>query len=95
MGAVLSFGQDPRWRRALVDVIDPRTYRVIGHFDVGRLPQHVTPSWDLQTLYVDNDKGNSLTPIDPRTGRPRGPAIPVDDPYNLYFTPDGHDAGIG
>jgi demethylmenaquinone methyltransferase / 2-methoxy-6-polyprenyl-1,4-benzoquinol methylase len=24
MGAVLSFGQDPRWRRALVDRIDPR-----------------------------------------------------------------------
>src|SRR5262249_1189160 len=24
MGAVLSFGQDPRWRRALVDAIDPR-----------------------------------------------------------------------
>ena len=24
MGAVLSFGQDPRWRRALVRVIDPR-----------------------------------------------------------------------
>jgi demethylmenaquinone methyltransferase/2-methoxy-6-polyprenyl-1,4-benzoquinol methylase len=24
MGAVMSFGQDPRWRRALVDSIDPR-----------------------------------------------------------------------
>jgi demethylmenaquinone methyltransferase/2-methoxy-6-polyprenyl-1,4-benzoquinol methylase len=24
MGAVLSFGQDPRWRRALVEAIDPR-----------------------------------------------------------------------
>jgi demethylmenaquinone methyltransferase/2-methoxy-6-polyprenyl-1,4-benzoquinol methylase len=24
MGAVMSFGQDPRWRRALVDAIDPR-----------------------------------------------------------------------
>jgi demethylmenaquinone methyltransferase/2-methoxy-6-polyprenyl-1,4-benzoquinol methylase len=24
MGAVLSFGQDPRWRRALVDAVDPR-----------------------------------------------------------------------
>jgi demethylmenaquinone methyltransferase/2-methoxy-6-polyprenyl-1,4-benzoquinol methylase len=24
MGAVLSFGQDPRWRRALIDAIDPR-----------------------------------------------------------------------
>ena len=32
-------------------------------------PQHVTPSWDLRTLWVTNDTGNSLTPIDPRTGR--------------------------
>jgi demethylmenaquinone methyltransferase/2-methoxy-6-polyprenyl-1,4-benzoquinol methylase len=24
MGAVLSFGQDPRWRRALVDAVDPQ-----------------------------------------------------------------------
>ena len=56
-----------------VDVIDPATYTVIDHFDVGALPQHVTPSWDFTTLYVDNDHGNSLTPIDPRTGKRRGP----------------------
>jgi DNA-binding beta-propeller fold protein YncE len=55
---------------------------------VGTLPQHVTPSWDLRTLYVTNDIGNSLTPIDPRSGHPGRP-IPVLDPYNLYFTPDG------
>ncbi len=35
--------------------------------------------------------GNSLTPIDPRTGLP-GKPIPVEDPYNLYFTPDGRYA---
>src|SRR5439155_4394066 len=75
-----------------VDVIDPNTMKVVDHFDVGGLPNHVTPSWDLRTLYVDNTHGNSLTPIDPGTGRPRGPAIPVADPYNLYFTPDGRDA---
>ena len=75
-----------------VDVIDQRTMKVVEHFDVGGLPQHVTPSWDLKTLYVDNDHGNSLTPIDPTTGLPRGPAIPVTDPYNLYFTPNGRYA---
>ena len=32
-----------------------------------------------------------LTPIDPRTGKP-GPAIAVDDPYNMYFMPDGRSA---
>jgi DNA-binding beta-propeller fold protein YncE len=72
-------------------VISQRTLKVIGTFPTGGLPQHVTPSWDLKTLYVDNDVGNSLTPINPQTGRPGRP-IPVEDPYNLYFTPDGHFA---
>jgi YVTN family beta-propeller protein len=74
-----------------VDVIDPVSFRIVDHFAVGRVPQHVTPAWDLTALYVDNDLGNSLTPIDPRTGRVGAP-IPVDDPYNLYFTPDGTKA---
>jgi DNA-binding beta-propeller fold protein YncE len=74
-----------------VDVISQQTMKVVGHFATGALPQHVTPSYDLRTLYVDNDLGNSLTPIDPRTGRPGRP-IPIDDPYNLYFTPDGRFA---
>src|SRR5262249_15370984 len=70
-----------------IDVIDPSTYRIVGHYAVGALPQHVVPAWDLRTLYVTNDAGNSLTPIDPRTGRPARAPIPVDDPYNMYFTP--------
>jgi YVTN family beta-propeller protein len=74
-----------------VDVIDPATYRVVEHFAVGKLPQHVTPSYDLRTLWVDNDLGNSLTAIDPRDGKP-GRTVPVADPYNLYFTPDGRYA---
>jgi DNA-binding beta-propeller fold protein YncE len=71
-----------------VDEIDPTTYRIVRHFAVGRLPQHVVPSWDLKTLWVNNDQGNSLPPIDPTDGVP-GTPVPVDDPYNLYFTPDG------
>jgi YVTN family beta-propeller protein len=74
-----------------VDVISQRTYRVVDHFAVGSEPQHVTPSYDLKRLWVTNDQGNSLTPIDPRTGR-HGKPVPVDDPYNLYFTPDGRYA---
>ncbi len=74
-----------------VDVIDQRTGRIVEHFATGQLPQHVTPSWDLRTLWVSNDRGNSLTPIDPRTGRPGRP-VPVTDPYNLYFTADGRRA---
>jgi YVTN family beta-propeller protein len=74
-----------------VSVINPRTYKVIDEFPVGVNPQHVVPSYDLKTLWVNNDQGNSLTPIDPRTGKP-GHTVPVTDPYNLYFTPDGRYA---
>ena len=71
-----------------VDVIDPHTLKVVEHFAVGRQPQHVTPSWDLKTLWVLNDLGNSLTRVDPATGKELN-TIPVDDPYNMYYTPDG------
>jgi YVTN family beta-propeller protein len=81
----------PNSKSNTVDVIDQRTAKIVEHFSVGALPQHVTPSWDLRTLWVTNDVGNSLTPIDPRTGRP-GRSVPVLDPYNLYFTADGRRA---
>ncbi len=74
-----------------VDVIDPATLKVIDHFAVGRVPEHITPSWDLKQLYVDNTGGDSLTPIDPLTGKP-GKTLATPDPYNLYFTPDGSTA---
>ncbi len=81
----------PNSQSNTVDVIDPSTFKIVEHFAVGYLPQHVVPAWNLRTLYVTNDAGNSLTPIDPQTGRP-GARIPVDDPYNMYFTPDGRHA---
>jgi DNA-binding beta-propeller fold protein YncE len=81
----------PNSQSGTVDVIDQRSHRVVGHFATGALPQHVTPSWDLRTLWVENDLGGSLTAIDPRTGR-RGRSVRVSDPYNLYFTPDGRYA---
>lgn len=74
-----------------VDIVDPKTFRVIGRFAVGRQPQHVTPSWDLRTLWVLNDLGDSLTHLDPRTGR-KLETIKVLDPYNMYYTPDGQYA---
>ena len=78
-----------------VYVIDPATFTVIDKFKVGLNPQHVVPSWDLRTLWVANNAENtnkgSLIPIDPKTGKP-GKAIAVDDPYNMYFSPDGKSA---
>jgi YVTN family beta-propeller protein len=82
----------PNSQANTVDVIDPTTFRVVDQFKVGRLPQHIVPAWDLKTLYVTNDQSNTLTPIDPKTGKRGGPDIAVDDPYNMYFTPDGSEA---
>lgn len=76
-----------------VDVIDPRTYRVIRSFRTTATPQHVVPSWDLKTLWVNESSGSHLTAIDPTTGRPIR-RVAVDDPYNLYFTPNGRSAFV-
>lgn len=72
-----------------VDVIDPVHMTVVGHYKTGLDPQHVVPSYDLQTLWSTNDLANTVTPFDPRTGRPKGPSVAVDDPYNMYFAPGG------
>ncbi|GHJ48379.1 hypothetical protein Cs7R123_57210 [Catellatospora sp. TT07R-123] len=74
-------------------VIDPKTYRVIATYPGGAEPQHVVPSYDLRTLYVTGSRvpGGSILPVDPRTGKP-GTMLPIQDVYNLYFTPDGRQA---
>jgi YVTN family beta-propeller protein len=78
-----------------VTVIDPANMKVVDRFAVGINPQHVVPSWDMKTLWVTNNAegrpDGSLTPIDPATGKP-GKTIMVEDPYNMYFTPDGKSA---
>ena len=85
----------PNLRSNDVYVIDPSTRKVVERFKVGTNPQHIVPSWDLQTLWVTNNAegrtDGSLTPIDPKTAKP-GKPIKVDDPYNMYFTPDGREA---
>jgi YVTN family beta-propeller protein len=85
----------PNLRSNDVYVIDPATFKVVEKFRVGHSPQHVVPAWDLQTLWVANNAegraDGSLTPIDPKTAKP-GKEVMVDDPYNMYFTPDGKEA---
>ena len=83
----------PNSKSGTVTEIDPRTYQVVRTFPTGKIPQHVVPSYDLSTLWVANNSSNSLTPIDPLTGK-EGPSVKVDDPYNLYFTPDGKFAMV-
>ena len=95
VGGALSRVYVPNLRSNDVSVIDPSTRKVVDHFKVGTNPQHIVPAWDLQTLWVTNNAEGStrgsLTRIDPKTAKP-GPSIAVDDPYNMYFTPDGREA---
>ena len=84
----------PNTKSDTVDIIDPGTYKIVGHFALPKKtkrllePQHVVPSWDLKKLWVAQDLGDQLTMIDPATGK-EGETIHVDDPYNMYYTPDG------
>lgn len=85
----------PNLRAGDVYVIDPVAMKVVDRFKVGIGPQHIVPAWDLRTLWVTNNAegrtDGSLTPIDPKTGKPGKPVM-VDDPYNMYATPDGKSA---
>jgi YVTN family beta-propeller protein len=83
----------PNSRSGSVTVIDPKTYQVVRTFPTGKVPQHVVPSYDLSTLWVANNSSNTLTPIDPLTAQ-EGKPVKVDDPYNMYFTPDGKYAMV-
>ncbi|MFD7555670.1 MULTISPECIES: YncE family protein [unclassified Streptomyces] len=83
----------PNTNSNTVSVIDPTTYQVIDTIPVGVQPQHVVPSWDMKTLWVNNNRGHTLTPINPATGE-AGKPVEVHDPYNLYFTPNGKYAVV-
>ncbi|MEI5101440.1 hypothetical protein RB200_26590 [Streptomyces sp. PmtG] len=83
----------PNTNSNTVSVIDPATYKVIDTIPVGVQPQHVVPSWDMKTLWVNNNRGHTLTPINPKTGK-AGKPVEVHDPYNLYFTPNGKHAVV-
>ena len=72
-----------------VYVIDPATFKVVDKFKVGVNPQHVVPSWDLHTLLVANNAENrtdgSLTPVDPKTGKPGKPHSGRRSVQHVFF----------
>ena len=80
-----------------VSVIDVTAQKIVQTIKVGEGPEHIIPSWDLKTLWVANNANQttrgSMTPIDAATGK-AGPPVPVNDPYNMYFMPDGSAAII-
>jgi len=79
----------PDEKSANVLVINPATFGIVGKFSVGSYPEHITPGWDGQALFVENMLSGYLTEINPYTSQPNGVRISVPNPYNLYFTPDG------
>lgn len=81
----------PNTKSGDVWVIDAQTFQVVDKFHVGIEVQHVVPSWDMSALYATDDQGDVIRRIDPVTGE-AGDTIPVVDPYNMYFTPDGKSA---
>jgi len=81
----------PNSESGTVTVINPATFDIIRTYRTGNYDQHITPSWNLHWLYVNNTTSNTLTVLNPHTSRPVR-TIPVTDPYNLYFTPDGRRA---
>ncbi len=76
-----------------VAVIDPETFEVVGRFNAGLAPEHISPDWDFSKLYVSNMNGATLTVIDPETQQPIE-TMDVPFPYNVFFTPDGSKAII-
>ena len=83
----------PTRRGETTTVIDQRTHKVVRTISSGYLSQHVNPSYDLKTLYVDASAADRLVAINPQTARIKR-RIPVPRPYNVYFTPDGRQAVI-
>ncbi|UFQ18175.1 MULTISPECIES: YncE family protein [Streptomyces] len=83
----------PNTESDTISVIDPKKFKVVKTIKVGDQPQHVVPSWDMKTLWVNNDLGDTLTAINPVTGK-TGRTVEVSDPYNLYFTPNGKYAVV-
>lgn len=76
-----------------VSVVDPKTFEILDTFAVGELPYHVTPSWDMTELYVNNEASGTFTVIDTKTGRPKE-TVDAPFPYNFYYTPDGKKAVV-
>ena len=86
-----SYAYVPNTKSGDVWVIDAQTFQVVNKFKVGIEVQHVVPSYDMSALYATDDQGDVIRRIDPVTGE-AGDTIPVLDPYNMYFTPDGKSA---
>ena len=75
-----------------VDVIDPRTYRIVGHFATRRPAPARDPLLRPQDAVGRQRRGKQPHARSTRAPGSPGRPVPVTDPYNLYFTADGRYA---
>ncbi|WP_165495231.1 YncE family protein, partial [Actinomadura roseirufa] len=75
-----------------VDVVDPRTLRVVRRLPLGPVAR-VVPSWNLRLLWAAGAARSALVPIGPRRGG-QGTPVAAGGAGGPYFTPDGRDALI-
>lgn len=75
-------------RDATVSLVDQKTYKEVGRFDVGKEPHHLYPKPDGKTLIVANAVSNDLHFLDPVSGKIQRRVRNIDDPYQIGFSPD-------
>ena len=75
-------------RDADVSLIHPVTYAVMGRVPTGKEPHHLYPMPDNKLVVVGNAMSDSLTVLDPASGRVAMSIPGIDDPYHLGFSPD-------
>ena len=79
----------PNVKSGDVYVIDPATFQVVDHYQVGGNPQHIIPSWDLKTLWVAGSAERKLPADEDRTR-----LQPVGDGDGLFAHPAQHDVRL-
>lgn len=75
-------------RDADLSLIDPVSHEVIGRVPTGKEPHHLYPTPDNAHVVVGNAVSDTLTFINPETGRVEMSMQGVADPYHLGFSPD-------
>ena len=71
-----------------VSVIDPVTWQETARVAVGKEPHHIYLTPDGGSVLIGNAAGNSITFMDPKTGRVQRTLNRIIDPYHLRFSPD-------
>lgn len=72
-----------------VSLVDTQTYTVVGKTAVGKEPHHIMGTPNDSQVLIANAVSNSLSVLDPKTGKELQTIKNISDPYQLGFSPDG------